>query len=212
MGAAIYGGQQIELDRVNVRNTYGDGVYLSAASRDIWVHDSTFDYLGRMGVALIAAQQVTIERNTIDHVGLIVFDIEPNQSSEVISGIHINDNTVGWYSLSGYQTNWFFSAATPAGRGILSNLYIERNRVTGGPMANAYNSAGKGGLATNAQHARISGLVFRDNTTTVPGKPVDGYPAPLYFNHIDGLTVTGNVQPVTSGPMVTIWDSTNVSQ
>jgi hypothetical protein len=212
MGLASYNSDQIELDRVRVRNTYGDGVYVSGGSTDIWVHDSSFDYIGRMGVAFIAAQHVIIERNTFNHVGLIVFDVEPNTSTEVVNDIHINDNSVGWYSLSAYQTNWFFAAATASTRGILSNLYVERNSVTGGAIANANNQAGKGGLATNAQHARIKGLFFRDNSTTVPGKPVDGYPAPLYFNHIDGLTVTGNVQPVTSGPMVTIWDSTSVVQ
>jgi len=212
MGVASYSSDQIELNGVRVRTTYGDGVYLSGGSSNVWIHDSSFDYIGRMGAAFIATQHVIIERNTFDHVGLIVFDVEPNTSTEVVNDIHVRDNSVGWYSLSAYQTNWFFAAATASTHGILSNIYIEHNSVTGGAIANANNQAGKGGLATNAQHARIKGLFFRNNSTTVPGKPVDGYPAPLYFNHIDGLTVTGNVQPVTSGPTMTIYDSTSVVQ
>jgi hypothetical protein len=32
----------------------------------------------------------------------------------------------------------------------------------------------------------------------------------LYFAHIDGLTITGNVQPLTSGPLSSVVDCTGV--
>jgi hypothetical protein len=48
--------------------------------------------------------------------------------------------------------------------------------------------------------------VFANNTTTKAG----GGPV-LIFEHVDGLTVSGNSQPVTSGWLVSISDSTAVN-
>jgi hypothetical protein len=46
---------------------------------------------------------------------------------------------------------------------------------------------------------------FLNNTTTKPGRgPV------LVFEHVDGLTVSGNVQPLLGGPLTKISDSTGV--
>jgi hypothetical protein len=53
----------------------------------------------------------------------------------------------------------------------------------------------------------MSRITFTNNTSTKIG----GGPA-LRFSRIDGLTVNGNTQPVTSGSMTYIYDSTNVVQ
>jgi hypothetical protein len=215
-GVFIGDSQRVEIDRVAVSHVYGDGVYIVGKntspyrpSEDVWVHHSSFDYIGRMGVVPNAVRGAVIERNTFNRVGLILVDIEPNHSWEVVDRVYFRDNQVGSYSLSGHQTNWFFAAA--AAPGTVSNVYVERNHVSVGASVNANNPAGKGGLATRADRAsRLRNLVFRDNTTTVAGKPVNGYPGILYFAHIDGLTVTGNVQPVISGALTAIRDSTGV--
>jgi len=49
-------------------------------------------------------------------------------------------------------------------------------------------------------------VVFTNNTASLS---VTG-PA-LVFSHIDGLTVTGNVQPLKSGVLASITDSTGVT-
>ena len=54
--------------------------------------------------------------------------------------------------------------------------------------------------------ARRQNIVFTNNTSTVAG----GGPV-LRFAHIDGLTVTGNVQPLSSGVLASITDSTGVT-
>ena len=54
--------------------------------------------------------------------------------------------------------------------------------------------------------ARRRNVVFTNNTgLTAARGPL------LQFAHIDGLTVSGNVQPLTSGSLVSITDSTGVT-
>ncbi len=197
-GVASYGTQYLELDRVRIRNTWGDFLYLSGGSAHVWAHDGDWDYCGRMGVAFIECSDVLVERNRLDHVALIAFDIEPNDTGAVLDAIHIQDNTVGQWSLSNYQTNWFFAYATP--KGVGSNIFVERNVCTLGPVAGSNNPAGKGGLATNVQHPTIAGLTFRGNSTPVSGKSgLTGYPSVLYFTDVTSLVVTGNTQPLAAG-------------
>lgn len=207
MGVICYNGSYIEMDRLRVVNTWGDGCYWSDASQYAWVHDCVFDYIGRMGVAFIQCQHVIIERNTFDHVALIVYDIEPNSPGQVVDDIHVQDNTSGIFSVSAWQTNWFAAAATNAANGTLSNIYFERNVSTSGPLVNAYNAANKGGLCINFSHDRINGLQFKNNSTTVAGVASGGYPSPFYFNHVDRLVCINNTQPMISGVLVTAWDS-----
>ena len=65
--------------------------------------------------------------------------------------------------------------------------------------------ANAGGLFTWFGKSRVSDITFTNNTTTKAGAgPV------LRFEHVDGLTVSGNTQPVTSGSVTYISDSTNV--
>jgi len=60
-------------------------------------------------------------------------------------------------------------------------------------------------LVTIIGLARRSNIVFTNNRSLVAAAgPV------LRFAHIDGLTVTGNVQPLGSGTLASITDSTNV--
>ena len=61
-------------------------------------------------------------------------------------------------------------------------------------------------LTTIIDLARRQNVVFTNNSSLVSaGGPV------LHFAHIDGLTVTGNVQPMTSGVLASITDSTGVT-
>ncbi len=203
MGLANYGGDYIELDRVRIRNVYGDFAYLSGGGTHVWLHDGDWDYCGRMGVAFIDCVDVLIERNTLSHIGLICFDIEPNSGGEVIDSVTLQDNTIGSWSLSNYQTNWFLAYATA--NGSLSDLSVLRNVVTLGPVAGSNNPAGKGGLATNVQHSRSTNIIFQGNSTPVSGKsPLTGYPAVLYFAHVDTLNVTGNTQPLAAGSTLVV--------
>lgn len=208
MGLAVYGCTRLEVSNCKISNMYGDGMYISDV-QDVWLHDSQINYVGRMGVAFISGDNITIERNILDNIGLIAFDVEPDSSGSNVTDLTIQDNTVGAYSLSGYQTNWFFACAANHGNSH-ARFNILRNRVTVGASTNVNNPAGKGGLATRLDTTdRVNGVNFKNNTTTVVGHPTVGYPGVLYFAHVDGLTVTGNDQPMSSGTKVSAVDCTN---
>ena len=62
------------------------------------------------------------------------------------------------------------------------------------------------GLDTYVNVARRQNIVFTNNTSTVAvAGPV------LHLSNIDGLTVTGNVQPLSSGVLASITASTAVT-
>jgi hypothetical protein len=52
----------------------------------------------------------------------------------------------------------------------------------------------------------LNNIVFRGNSTAK-----SGVGSVLQFQRIDGLTVTDNQQPLTSGSLAAIYDSTNVT-
>lgn len=217
MGVAIFDGQQIEVGNCRIRNVYGDFIYCAGKnsapqrpSEDVWVHDCQMDYCGRMGIVPINVRDFICERNTLDHIGLICLDVECDAAYEIVDGMYFRDNTIGTYSMSGHQTNWFFACAqalgsAPGNDADIGDLRVERNVVTGGALVNGNNPAGKGGLASivDKEH-RVQGLIFKDNSTTKTGTgPV------LQFSHIDTLTVTGNTQPLSSGSLGAYSDNTS---
>ena len=77
---------------------------------------------------------------------------------------------------------------------VVNGVTISGNTVTGKS------------LLTVIDLARRKNIVFTNNRSTVTtAGPV------LRFAHIDGLTVTGNVQSLSSGVLASITDSTSVN-
>ena len=172
----------------------------------LWVHDSTLTYIGRNAFTMQAVQNALLERNTIDQVGGSVLDIEPDLSSQGAINLTLRSNTVAVWGLSPLYTMHFVACANNnVGVGaVIRGLTITGNRVTSG-APNSANTPNAGGLSTWIGKSRTSSVTFTNNTTTKAGAgPV------LVFQHVDGLTVTGNTQPVTSGSLTLITDSTNV--
>jgi hypothetical protein len=186
-GIQIVEGSNIEIANVNISNTYGDCANTDYWTDGVWFHDSSCKSSGRNGVAIFAGKNMTVERVVFDKNGGGVFDIEPYQSSGGATNIKFINNT------SGTHTNGFFDAN---GGSVISNITVSGNTLTGGSL---------GGYVWLAS-PRVQNLVFTNNTATVPRAG----PA-MYFSHIDGLTVTGNVQPLTSGVFAQIADCTGVT-
>jgi hypothetical protein len=210
-GVGVYGGSRIEIANNTIRKTGGDGVYAANGSTQdwvngLWVHDNTFDYINRNAFTINAAQNVLLERNTIDHVGGSVMDIEPDLSYQGAVNVTLRDNIVGVWGMSPTFTMHFVACANNSvGVGaVIRGLTITGNHVSQG-APNSANTPNAGGLSTWIGKSRTSNVVFANNTTTKAGTgPV------LIFEHVDGLTVTGNTQPVTSGQLTYISDSTAV--
>jgi hypothetical protein len=190
----IVGGGDVEIANVTVSGVGGDGLTLSGIEPDwpdgIWFHDSHVISSGRMGVAVVAGRNVTVERVTFDQSGYGVFDIEPNDTAQGASNIKFVDNTVGSWT---HRMGFLFAADGAAGSAV-EGVTVTRNIVT------------EGTLRADVTVARRQDIVFTNNTSTVPAAgPV------LRFAHVDGLTVTGNVQPLTAGGLTSILDCTGVT-
>ena len=154
--------------------------------------DSTCTGNGRNGVAILAARNVTVERVAFDRNGGSLLDIEPYQASGGANHVRFVNNTGGTRDQTidpsvGYA---YLFAANGAVGSTVNDVTVSGNRVTGASIASIVSS-----LTT-----RRTNIVFADNVSTVAAKPPYN-DAMFTFAHVDGLTVTGNVQPLTSGTL-----------
>ena len=196
-GISLEGVTNVELNRVHIHDTYGDHVYVSRHPRDrgrwsdrIWIHDSTFKRSGRQGIAVVAARDVVIERNTFADMRRATIDLEPNGQGWGAENIHILDNHVG-------RGRLLFVAA--GGGGPVNQVVIARNELQGRPM-NLW--------VIPPEDERRQRFWVVDNTSdTAAAKP------PLRFTRADGVVVDGNRQPIRGPgePLVLATDSCDVS-
>jgi hypothetical protein len=202
----IYVGRSknVEIANVTVRKTFGDGVYITDSSTGTWsdgvhIHDSRFESNGRMGIAIVGGRNVTIEDSTVDRSGIHAFDIEPNNAKGGAANVTIRDNTVGTYGICKCFGYSFFAVTAMRDVNLvnISNLVVENNRVTGGSIK----SKVMGGTSR-----RWKNVTIRNNRGSVS---MSG-PA-IRITNVDGVTVTGNVQPLSSGKMTSITGSLKVS-
>jgi hypothetical protein len=209
-GIGVYGGSSIEIANNTIRNTWGDAVYAADAggvwANGLWVHGNTINYTGRNAFTMIAVQNARLEQNSINNVGGSVLDIEPDLSSQGAINVTLSNNSIGVWGLSPLYTQHFVACANnTAGVGaVIKGITITGNTVTQGAPTSA-NTPNAGGLSTWIGKSRTSNVTFTNNTTTKAGAgPV------LIFQYVDGLTVTGNTQPLTSGSLTSISSSTAV--
>jgi hypothetical protein len=191
-GVYAYGATDLEIANVTISGVYGDGINVDDWSSGVWFHNSHVISAGRMGFTILAGQNVMVQQNEFDTVGYGLFDIEPWETSGGATNVQFLDNTAGTIGMPRGQ-GFFFGADGVAGSSI-SSVTVSGNTITG------YS------LDTYVNVARRENIVFTNNTSTaaVVG-PV------LRFADIDGLTVTGNVQPLTSGSLASITDCTGVT-
>jgi hypothetical protein len=209
-GVGIWGGSYIEVAHNTISHTYGDGVYVSGnddthvSADSVWIHDNTVSYAGRSGIAITAGTNVLIEGNSFDKVGLHVFDIEPDWSYQVNAYVTFRANSAGSYSLTTADVGFFFAVNAPNAPGsTIRDVTVTGNTVTGTARA-GYDGTPRG-LNTRVSGARRQNIAFTDNTsTTAAVGPV------LYFANVDGVTVTGNRQPLVSGSQAQFSDCTGV--
>jgi len=209
MGVAIYASTDIELDRVTMRRFLGDCVYVSAdtssrvPSERVRIHDSSCTLNGRTGVSIAASRQVTIERTRFDQLAMFVVNIEADYAWEVTTDVMIRDNTIGSYGLTDRYTSWVLAAEGAVGSTV-RRVSLIGNTVSGGRAG--YDGKALGLNVTVRDRGPREDFVVRDNvaTITVAG-PV------MQFLGVDGVTVTGNTQPLRSGRLATFTGSTDVT-
>jgi hypothetical protein len=190
----IVAGRDVEIANITVSGVGGDGLTLSGVAPDwpdnIRFHDSHVISSSRHGVAVVAGRNVTVERVRFDTVGYHVFDIEPNDATQGASNVKFLNNAVGSWN---HPLGFLFAADGAAGSAV-EGVTVSGNIVT------------ESTLRADVTVARRQDVVFTNNTSTVAvAGPV------LTMAHVDGLTLTGNVQPLTTGVLASITDCTGVT-
>ena len=189
MGILVDGGSNFNIYSNTFAGSWGDGVEVNSGASGVHVHDNTFVSAGRNAISVIWGNHVEFDHNAITAVGYVVFDIEPNTSSEPSSFINIHDNTSGSWSDA-----WLAVDGSNTGAAI-SDITVNNNTSSGRSLLTVIDAA-------NGRKQRI---VFTNNqSNAMSSGPV------LLFANIDGLTVTGNVQPLSSGSIDRITNSTAV--
>jgi hypothetical protein len=215
MGVAIYGARDIEISNVTISNVHAECVYIDAGGNprgvgawadSISFHDSTCRLNGRMGVAIAAGSHVSVARVTFERLAISVLDIEPYMADGGATYVSLTDNTVNGYGSSPTYTPWLFEgSAYGMTTTTVHDVTIARNRILAGPVKSA-NTGTTAGLTVKARTSRWANFLVADNVSSVAGSG-----ATMYFEHVDGVTVSGNTQPLTSGSLVWTSDTTKVS-
>ena len=205
MGVAIYGAQDIDIASVTISSVHGECVYIDAGgdprgttpwSDGITFRDSTCRLNGRMGVAIVAAHHVTVTRVLFDKLAISVFDIEPTRADGGATDVSLTDNIIKDYGASPTYTPWVLEgSAYGMTSTIVRNVTLARNRIDG--MTRSANTGTSAGLRVKARTENWKDFSILDNVSTVTGSGPT-----MYFEHLDGLTVSGNTQPLTRGPLV----------
>ncbi len=207
MGSTIKGASNVELDRVDITRVKGDCVYLGLSpsgvwASDVWYHDSSCDLTGRQGVAIVAGSDFRTERVSFDKIAINVLDIEPNDGRGGARNIVFDNNTVGTYSHSSQFVGFFFGA-NGSHDAVVDGVKVRNNVVTGKTLSTLVGDEWTG---YSGQRNRRN-ITFTGNRSTVSTTwgPV------LKFRHVDGVTVSGNTQPLSNGELATFVDSTGVT-
>ena len=203
-GVTVHGSSDILVYDVDVRNVYGDCFYVGEDNQwadGVTFRDSTCRGAGRMGVAIVRGRNVRIERVAFDDIAIHAFDIEPYYEGDGATNVVFRDNTVGTYNQCDCFGGSFFAANGDLDAPV-RNIEVSNNLVTGGTLQTIVGDEFFG-WSGGRQHRDIR---FVNNRSTVSAAgPV------LTFKHVDGLTITGNKQPLSSGSLARLVDTVNVT-
>jgi hypothetical protein len=106
-GYSVEGVQGINLSNVQARDTWGDGVYLgygasspacgddASSARNVVISGALIERSGRQGVAVVDAENVTLQDSTIGPVAWWAVDLETDDNCGIARHISILRNTIG---------------------------------------------------------------------------------------------------------------------
>ena len=208
-----YGGPPssfVEINNVTASHVYGDGAYLEGRnikgarepSHDVWIHNNDWSYIGRNAISSININDLLVEDNHFDKIGGAAWDIEPNFVYEQVRRNTFRNNRVGSFGHMPQFPGWFIVSYN------VENSPLDRLVVTGNVVSGVASSGFDG--SPRALHAKFvspaTNVVFKNNTTN---RAVAG-PGVLFFKYIDGVTVTGNEQPLLSSTLAAFVNCTGV--
>jgi hypothetical protein len=174
---------------VTMSNVAGDCVYFGLGYDNVTkssgsAHDSTCTSIGRNGISVTAGQGITVRHMTLDKVGYIAFDVEPNVGQGWgASNVSFDSNVIKAY----YSHAFSIVENAP-----ISDITFANNRVVGKGLRAAI------GNPFNRN--------FRPRNITFTSNSSDTRQSAAAFNveNVDVLTITGNVVPLISGTMASV--------
>jgi hypothetical protein len=187
-GIVVARSSGVTIEGVHVSDTYGDGVWITGASTDVTVRDSTIERTGRQGVAVVNGQRVVVEHSRLRDISRSVFDLEP-PGRALVQDIRLRDNDVGDYGN-------FLLAAGGGGPGV-DDIHLEGNRVDGGHGVSVF-----AGIA--AQPRRGYHIVGNSGTGSVRPPATAGRSGLIQLVNLDQVEIRGNRQGVDGGPAVSL--------
>ena len=169
---------RFEVSGCTISSVWGDGFTVFSGADNVWIHENTVTSAGRCGVAIINARNILVENNVFTTIGYVVCDNEPDLTTESVYNSVFRLNTVGTFGFA------FFCSVGPKDA-LIDSISAESNVVTGGTLKTV--------VGTDCLSV-ISRVRFLNNTGMVAADgPV------LVFRNVNGLTVNGNTQPLSSG-------------
>ncbi len=190
-------GSSADIGNVTITNVGGDCVYFgqgetSARTRSSGtVADSSCSRTGRNGIAIVAGNNILVRHVRLTAIGYDVFDVEPNPGLDYGSnGVTFEGNTVGTFALNVYSV---------VESGPISNQSFIDNHVVGRGLKIAV--------------ADPTGAGFRARNITIAGNSSNTRqaPSPINVDNVDGLRITGNTVPMTTGAMAAVTGSCDVT-
>jgi hypothetical protein len=210
-GYSLIGSTYIEIAGGRHTALWGDPLCIEQSdarwSEGVWMHDVDVRSCGRNGVSVLAGRRVAVERCHFEQTGGSMLDIEPWLRTDGrvggASNVVFQDNTATRRGAVDPATGigMFFGAEGQDPKAVVENIVVRRNRVTGASLlsqvAREYRDASGRTLRRN--------IFITDNVSGVAAKHGPyGHPrgtmAPIIdMRFVEGLTVTGNRQPMVAG-------------
>jgi hypothetical protein len=202
-GFDFQGVDGVTIDHVNVRDVYGDFVYLGIGrdnttwTTNVKVTNSDFSGSGRQGISVIAGENVVISHDTIEGVARSMFDLEPNSGNEGAVGVLITDNRLG-------SANNFIVASKGNGDAGIGDVTLTGNKATApsGNLVWVSGTAPRGPFLIEHNHFALRGTVHDSGSTGA-----------FFFNRCQQVTVEDNQATFPAGakiPAVEIRNSQKV--
>jgi len=182
---------EVEICGCTSIGAWGDFVKIGSFAQ-VTIYDNHIIDAGRNGISVISGSDIEIRNNEFDTIGYVTLDIEPNDVNESCQSISFHDNSAGTWGQEFFAMDGSHTGAA------IDHVTIDHNTISGSSLLTYVN---------NGNTTRNTDINFTNNVSTGPAVagPV------LNFAYVDGLVVTHNTQPLSSGELVATTDCTNAT-
>lgn len=95
MGIHISNSKNVRVSNMIIKNTTGDGIYITGASSGVVIENCIFEGNGRNGISVINAANVEVNCSTFKNIKykapMSGIDLEPNELTEVVRNFSVNN-------------------------------------------------------------------------------------------------------------------------